>query len=137
MRSLAMPWAALAVTLALAYGLISLALWARSSFADGSSADTAWDDPALIAEGRIIFSQRNCDNEFCHGANGNGNMMGIPKGTKLSDSAWFYSDGSYGGIMKVISEGIPSSPMEPWGTRLGDDKLKRVAAYVKSLSKDK
>lgn len=128
---------AVGLTAVLGYVLVTVAFWAGSTRADDPAADNAWDNPDLIAAGKVVFDQRNCNNEFCHGPNGGGNMMGLPPGTKLSDTKWVHNDGSYAGIMKVISEGVANSPMEPWGTRLGDEKLRAVAAYVKSLSKGK
>lgn len=128
---------AISIMASLGYGLVAIGLWAGATLADDPNADMSWDNPDLIEAGKVVYDQRNCNNEFCHGPNGSGNMMGIPAGVKLSDVKWFYSDGSYAGIMKVIAEGVPNSPMEPWGTRLGDEKLRQVAAYVKSLSKGK
>jgi mono/diheme cytochrome c family protein len=117
--------------------ILALPLLPAAALAEDPAQDMSWDNAELITAGKVVFDQRNCNNEFCHGPGGSGNMMGIPPGVKLTDTKWFYSDGSYAGIMKVIAEGIPSSPMEPWGTRLGEEKLRQVAAYVKSLSKGK
>jgi len=71
----------------------------------------------------------------CHGANGTGS----PVGPDLSGKKWLWSDGSFDGILKSITEGVPNpkqyrSPMPPMGgAQLTPDQLKAVAAYVWSL----
>jgi len=71
----------------------------------------------------------------CHGANGTGS----PLGPDLSGRKWLWSDGSFAGILKSITEGVPNpkqyrSPMPPMGgAQLTPDQLKGLAAYVWSL----
>ncbi len=90
-------------------------------------------DPALIDAGRTVFSL-NCANEFCHGPRGGGNFMGEANGQKLTDDLWFYGDGSYESIVEIVSKGLPGSAMEPWATKLGEERIRQVAAFVKQLS---
>jgi glucose/arabinose dehydrogenase/mono/diheme cytochrome c family protein len=72
----------------------------------------------------------------CHGASGKGS----PLGPDLTDKEWLWSDGSYAGIAKTITEGVMHpkqyrSPMPPMGgAQLTPDQLSAVAAYVWSLS---
>jgi mono/diheme cytochrome c family protein len=72
----------------------------------------------------------------CHGANGTGS----PLGPDLTGKKWLWSDGSFVGIMKSITEGVPKpkqyrSPMPPMGgAELTPDQIKAMAAYVWSLS---
>jgi mono/diheme cytochrome c family protein len=72
----------------------------------------------------------------CHGANGTGS----PLGPALTGKKWLWSDGSYAGITKTISEGVPRpkeyrNPMPPMGgAQLTPEQISDVAAYVWSLS---
>jgi glucose/arabinose dehydrogenase/mono/diheme cytochrome c family protein len=72
----------------------------------------------------------------CHGGNG----QGTPLGPSLTENKWLWSDGSYAGIAKTITDGVPQpknyrSPMPPkGGTQLTPDQVNAVAAYVWSLS---
>ena len=71
----------------------------------------------------------------CHGVNGKGS----PLGPDLTGNKWLWSDGSYKGIAKTISEGVMQpkqyrSPMPPMGgAQLTSDQVLAVAAYVWSL----
>jgi mono/diheme cytochrome c family protein len=72
----------------------------------------------------------------CHGANGTGS----PLGPDLTGKKWLWSDGSFAGILKSITEGVPKpkqyrSPMPPMGgAELTPDQVKALTAYVWSLS---
>jgi mono/diheme cytochrome c family protein len=72
----------------------------------------------------------------CHGANGTGS----PLGPDLSGKKWLWSDGSFTGILKSITEGVPNpkqyrSPMPPMGgAQLTPDQANALAGYVWSLS---
>jgi mono/diheme cytochrome c family protein len=72
----------------------------------------------------------------CHGESG----QGTPLGPDLMGKKWLWSDGSYAGIKKTITEGVSEpkenrSPMPPMGgAQLTPDQLSAVAAYVWSLS---
>jgi mono/diheme cytochrome c family protein len=72
----------------------------------------------------------------CHGQAGTGS----PLGPDLTDKKWLWSDGSYEGIAKTITDGVMQpkryrSPMPPaGGAQLTADQVSAVAAYVWSLS---
>jgi glucose/arabinose dehydrogenase/mono/diheme cytochrome c family protein len=72
----------------------------------------------------------------CHGADGKGS----PLGPDLTDQKWLWSDGSYPGIAKTITDGVMQpkeyrSPMPPMGgAQLTSDQVSAVAAYVWALS---
>ena len=72
----------------------------------------------------------------CHGASGTGS----PLGPDLTKQKWLWSDGSFAGILKVITDGVPKpklyrSPMPPMGgAQLSDTQASAVAAYVWGLS---
>jgi glucose/arabinose dehydrogenase/mono/diheme cytochrome c family protein len=72
----------------------------------------------------------------CHGAS----AKGTPLGPDLTANKWLWSDGSYSGITKTITDGVPQpkqyrSPMPAMGgAQLTPDQLSAVAAYVWALS---
>ena len=72
----------------------------------------------------------------CHGESG----QGTPLGPDLTGKKWLWSDGSYAGIKKTITEGVMQpkqyrSPMPPMGgAQLTPDQISALAAYVWSLS---
>ena len=97
----------------------------------GSTAD-------MVALGARIFHGQvagaSCTG--CHGANGTGS----PLGPDLTKKQWLWSDGSFAGILKVITEGVPQpkqyrSPMPPMGgAQLSGTQASALAAYVWGLS---
>jgi glucose/arabinose dehydrogenase/mono/diheme cytochrome c family protein len=72
----------------------------------------------------------------CHGAN----ATGSPLGPDLTGKKWLWSDGSFAGILKSITEGVPQpkqyrSPMPPMGgAELTPDQVRALTAYVWSLN---
>jgi glucose/arabinose dehydrogenase/mono/diheme cytochrome c family protein len=72
----------------------------------------------------------------CHGASGTGS----PLGPDLTGKKWLWSDGSYAGIAKTITDGVMHpkqyrSPMPPMGgAQLTPDQVSALAAYVWGLS---
>ena len=75
----------------------------------------------------------------CHGAAGHGS----PLGPDLTGKKWLWSDGSYAGIKKTITEGVSQpknyrSPMPAMGgAQLTADQVSAVAAYVWSIGQIK
>jgi len=98
---------------------------------EGSTAD-------MVALGARIYHGQvggaSCTG--CHGANGTGS----PLGPDLTKNKWLWSDGSFAGILKVITNGVPQpkqyrSPMPPMGgAQLSDTQASALAAYVWGLS---
>jgi cytochrome c oxidase cbb3-type subunit 3 len=81
-------------------------------------------DPAAMATGRRLFVS-NC--AVCHGADGRGSR-GFPN---LADNRW-----QWGGAPEQIEQTITHGRMAmmmAWGSALGEDGVKAVAAYVRSL----
>jgi glucose/arabinose dehydrogenase/mono/diheme cytochrome c family protein len=72
----------------------------------------------------------------CHGEN----AQGSPLGPDLTGRRWLWSDGSYAGIAKTITDGVSQpkqyrSPMPPLGgAQLTPDQVNAVAAYIWSVS---
>ena len=73
----------------------------------------------------------------CHGDHG----QGSPLGPALTAHQWLWSDGSYAGIQKTITDGVPQpkkyrSPMPAMGgAQLSADQVKALAAYIYSISR--
>ena len=72
----------------------------------------------------------------CHGSDGKGS----PLGPDLTDKKWLWSDGSYRGIAKTITEGVmhPKEYRSPMpargGTQLTNEQISALAAYIWALS---
>jgi mono/diheme cytochrome c family protein len=71
----------------------------------------------------------------CHGSAGTGTALG----PDLTDTKWLWSDGSYAGIAKTITEGVAQpkeyrNAMPPLGgASLTPDQVSAVAAYIWGL----
>lgn len=71
----------------------------------------------------------------CHGENGGGSTLG----PDLTDKKWLWSDGSYAGIKKTITDGVAHpknyrSPMPPLRGQFTEPQISALAAYVWSIS---
>lgn len=72
----------------------------------------------------------------CHGSN----ATGTPLGPDLTRNKWMWSDGSWAGITKSITNGVPQpkqyrSPMPPLGgSQLTPEQTSAVGAYIWALS---
>lgn len=107
----------------------------------GESPDTIWPggtavpplDPRAklydnnapaIAEGQQLYSQMNCVGCHSHGGGG--------MGPALMDNEWRYG-GRIDQIATSIAEGRPNG-MPSWRSKLTEDQIWKLAAYVRSLS---
>ncbi len=110
---------------------------------EGTNPDAGLSVPAGATQEMVALGDRIYHGQVggasctaCHGSSG----KGTPLGPDLTDSKWLWSDGSYSGIAKTITDGVMTpkeyrSPMPPMGgAQLTDDQVKAVAAYVWSLS---
>jgi cytochrome c oxidase cbb3-type subunit 3 len=79
---------------------------------------------AAIAAGKEIFAV-NC--VPCHGPQGQGVI-----GPNLTDNFWLHGN-TYAHIANTIIEGVPDKGMISWKTTLNPEKIRQVAAFVKSL----
>jgi cytochrome c oxidase cbb3-type subunit III len=77
-----------------------------------------------IAEGQFLYNHVNCVGCHSHGGGG----MGPP----LMDDEWRYG-GRIDQIAASIAEGRPNG-MPSWRSKLTDDQIWKLAAYVRSLS---
>ncbi|MDO4250920.1 MAG: cytochrome-c oxidase, cbb3-type subunit III [Moraxella sp.] len=84
-------------------------------------------NPTLVKQGEAIFKQ-NCT--LCHGQDAKGlTAMGAPN---LTDDIWLY-----GNDRAIIQETIRNGRagvMPAWTTRLGNERVMLLAAYVRTLS---
>ena len=107
----------------------------------GQSPDTIWPggtvpqglDPRAalydnnapaIAEGQFLYNHMNCVGCHSHGGGG--------MGPALMDDEWRYG-GRIDQIATSIAEGRPNG-MPSWRSKLTDDQIWKLAAYVRSLS---
>jgi cytochrome c oxidase cbb3-type subunit 3 len=82
------------------------------------------NDLEAIEQGRILFRRFNCSG--CHGDHAGGGM-----GPSLRDVDWRYGD-SDAHVYDSIAEGR-SLGMPAWGTKLPENQIWELTAYVKSL----
>ena len=107
----------------------------------GQSPDTIWpggtQPPALdaraklydnnapaISEGQFLYTKMNCVGCHSHGGGG--------MGPALMDDEWRYG-GRIDQIATTIAEGRPNG-MPSWRSKLTDDQIWKLAAYVRSMS---
>ena len=84
-------------------------------------------DAAKVAQGKALF-EANC--VLCHGADAKGiTAMGAPN---LTDDIWLYG-GDRDTIQTTIRHGR-AGVMPKWQTKLGNERVMLLAAYVRSLS---
>jgi cytochrome c oxidase cbb3-type subunit 3 len=86
-------------------------------------------DAALAAAGKTRFDTVCA---ACHGADGRGNpLVGAPS---LADDVWLYG-GDASSIRQSIADGR-NGQMPAWGQKLGEQRVKLLAAYVTKLARD-
>lgn len=86
-------------------------------------------DKTMVTQGEAIFKQ-NC--VLCHGQDAKGQIdMGAPN---LTDDIWLYG-GDRETIRQTIRHGR-AGVMPAWQSRLGNERIMLLAAYVKSLSQN-
>src|SRR6202163_87676 len=94
--------------------------------------------PEMVALGARIYRGQvgGAACTGCHGEIGEG----TPLGPALTGKKWLWSDGSYAGIAKTITEGVSQpkqyrSPMPPMGgAQLTPDQVSALASYMWALS---
>jgi glucose/arabinose dehydrogenase/mono/diheme cytochrome c family protein len=105
---------------------------------DASSATTQGATQEMVALGDRIYHGEvgGAACAGCHGATVKGSTLG----PDLTSKKFLWSDGSFEGLLKTITDGVPNpkkyrSPMPPMGgAQLTPDQLKALTTYVQSLS---
>lgn len=95
--------------------------------AHGNPNPYAASDPIATTEGRRWFNLYNCSG--CHGGHAGGGM-----GPSLRDVDWLYGD-TDAQIFDSIAEGRAHG-MPAWGTKLPEDHIWKLVAYIRSLRTD-
>jgi cytochrome c oxidase cbb3-type subunit 3 len=81
-------------------------------------------DPGQLEEGKKVFAS-TC--AACHAQEGQGLV-----GPNLTDKFWIHGN-TPADIAKAVSEGFADKGMPPWGPVLGQDKVRKVTAYLVSI----
>ncbi len=82
------------------------------------------NDTVALQEGRRLFVWYNCYG--CHGGHGGGGM-----GPSLRNQIWRYGS-TDAQIFNSIAQGRGKG-MPAWGTRIPQDQIWKIVAYIKSL----
>ena len=91
--------------------------------------------PEMVAAGETIFTGAGIC-YTCHMPGG----VGGPLAPNLTDDQWINTDGTYEGIIGIVTNGVPEPKEHPGimlpkgGSAISDDDVRAVAAYVWSLS---
>jgi len=88
------------------------------------AADPYAGNQVAVSEGRQLFVEYNCYG--CHGGHGGGGM-----GPSLRDPDWIYGS-SDARVFSSIAEGRAHG-MPAWGTKLPQDQIWKLVAYIKSM----
>lgn len=81
-------------------------------------------DPAQVEEGKKVFAS-TC--AACHAQDGQGLV-----GPNLTDKYWIHGN-KPAEIAKSVSDGFADKGMPPWGPVLGQDKVRKVTAFIVSI----
>ena len=101
---------------------------APPEYADKHMPADYWNNPAIIEEGKAIFTgQQNIDVNCasCHGKNGKPVKAGARDFRKTehmklySDSQWFWR----------VNEGVKGTKMKAWKSKLSEDEIWKVIAF--------
>jgi cytochrome c oxidase cbb3-type subunit III len=99
------------------------------AFVQSLSGPTTDANASLAVAGQARF-QTLC--AACHGADGKGNpLLGAPN---LTDDVWLYG-GDAATLRQTIASGR-NGQMPAWGEKLGEQRVKLLAAYVTKLSRE-
>ncbi len=101
---------------------------APPEYADKHMPEGYWNNPAILEEGKAIFTgQQNIDVNCasCHGKNGKPVKAGARDFRRTeqmelySDSVWFWR----------VNEGVKGTKMKAWKSKLSEDEIWKVIAY--------
>ena len=101
--------------------LVAVSSWSAAQPKVSSSVS---QQTSLIEQGRLLFNL-SCGNAYCHGANGKDGSAPTLQGRSFTPDH----------LTRVISEGIPSTPMPSFKKQFSSAQLEQLVAYVMSLPK--
>jgi len=81
--------------------------------------------PELIAAGQQLF---NITCKSCHGADGYGTAMAPALNNQI-----FLSETPDAAIYQIIAGGVPDTLMPAWGSRLNDQDIQSLVAFLRSM----
>jgi len=81
--------------------------------------------PELIAAGDQLF---HIACKACHGVDGYGTQM-----APSLNNPTFLADTPDAAIYQIINGGVPDTLMPTWGTRLSDEEIRSLVAFIRSL----
>lgn len=81
-------------------------------------------DATAVAEGKAVFTS-TC--VACHLPDGRGLV-----GPNLTDKFWIHGSKPRD-ILTTVTNGWPDKGMPPWGRQLGEDKVRKVTAFVLTI----
>ena len=81
-------------------------------------------DAALLEEGKQVYAA-SC--AACHAQEGQGLV-----GPNLTDKFWLHGN-KPSEIAKSVADGYADKGMPPWGQMLGQDKVRKVSAFIVSI----
>src|SRR5690606_7791339 len=84
------------------------------------------NDPALIENGKKVFTNNNCGS--CHRPDGGGNAIG----PNLTDEYWLHG-GSAKEIFTTIRDGVLDKGMPAWGRSIKPTDMRDVTYFIMSL----
>src|SRR5262249_32827533 len=79
---------------------------------------------SLVEQGGRLFNP-TCGSAYCHGANGAGGSAPPLRGRNFTDEY----------LTRVISEGVPRTPMPAFKNQHSPEQIRQIVAYVMSLPK--
>ena len=116
----------------IAFILLGFFLLGRS-LAETPSAPTRVSTPDSVAKGQAVYLQK-CF--FCHGEKGDGQgpAAGIlnPKPRDFTREELKYG-ASDEAIFETIANGVPGTPMAPFGRQLSEEEIWQLVHFLKSL----
>ena len=105
---------------------------ARGAPAGARAQSSSAADPATLALGEEVYRSQ-C--QPCHGREGKGDGPAArfvdPKPRDLTSGKWQHvREPSVEEIVRVVTNGVPDTGMEPFAELLTDEEIRAVAAYV-------
>src|SRR5215475_14731362 len=92
----------------------------------GMAVSKVQDQQSLVEQGSKLFNP-TCSSSYCHGANGVNGSAPPLRGRNFTAEH----------LTRVISEGVPGTPMPAFKNQYSPDQIRQLVAYVMSLPREK